>query len=119
MDCPSCRSQRLPQNLLGLGFRVLLGHRRAATELDAAPVVDPQHLDPRFIAEFQDIFHLVDAVVGDFADMQETVAVGHDLDERAEFLDANNLATVDLADLDFCCNRLDLLDGPVSGFAIC
>src|SRR6266404_7484781 len=86
---------------LGFRFRVLLGHRRAAAELDAAPVIDPQDLDPRFIAELQYVFHLVDTMVGDFADMQEAIPVGHDLHEGAEFLDTNDLATVNLADLDF------------------
>src|ERR1017187_4394065 len=50
--------------------------------------------------------------------MQEAIPVGHDLHESAEFFDANDLAAVDLADLDFRRDRFDLLDGPVGGFAI-
>src|SRR5947207_4741926 len=107
------RVQESPLMLLGFRFRVLLGHRCAAAELDAAPVIDPQDLDPRFIAELQYVFHLVDAMVGDFADMQEAIPVGHDLDESAEFFDTNDLATVNLADFDFRGDRLDLLNGPI------
>ena len=57
-------------------------------------------------------------MIGDLADVQEAVAVGHDFHERAEFLDANDLAAVDLADFDFRCDGLDLFDSAVGGFAV-
>ena len=57
-------------------------------------------------------------MVSDFADVQQAVLVRQNLHERAEFLDADDLALIDPADLDFRRDGLDLLDGALCGFAI-
>ena len=78
---------------------VELCHRRLAGELDAPALVDVKALDLDDVADLADAVHRLEELVGELRDVAEAVHSGEDLDERAEVLDAGDLALVDLAGL--------------------
>src|SRR5262249_31182613 len=81
--------------------------RGLAGELDAALVVDQEDLDLDLVAHLDDVIDALDVLVGELGDVAEAVGFGGDLDERAEILEADDLAGVDLADLHLGGHRLD------------
>ena len=60
---------------------------------------DGEHFDQDLIAFFQLIANIFDAMLGNFADVQQAVGAGKDLDERTEISEAYNLAEIRFADL--------------------
>src|SRR5713226_7793578 len=60
--------------------------------------LDGENLDEDLVAEFQLIANVADAMLGDFADVQEAVGAREKLDEGAEFREAHDFAEVGLAD---------------------
>src|SRR5207249_3511076 len=74
-----------------------LAEQRFARQLHAILVVDGYHLDAEDVADLAYFIHAADKPVGQFADVAQAVAAGHDLDERAELLDRVHFALVDLA----------------------
>src|SRR2546421_10207175 len=52
-------------------FLVAIFHRGFARETDTALFIDAQTLDPDFIADFDDVFGLLDAEVCEFTDVAE------------------------------------------------
>ncbi len=87
--------------LAALGFNVALGllhqgtHRQ--TEL-AGLLIDLDEFDVNFITFLETRgSHVFEAFPGDFRDVEQTVAVGHEFDERAEVEDAAHGAAVGLA----------------------
>src|SRR5689334_15491701 len=56
--------------------------------------VDVDDLDHDLLAFLELVPHVFDAVVGDFRDMEQAVAPGHDLDEGAEVRDALDPAKI-------------------------
>ena len=70
----------------GVGFAEFL-HGFFTRQLDAAGVVDQDHLDLHLIADVHEIGHAIDVSVGEFRDVTEAIGLRCDLDERAEFLD--------------------------------
>jgi hypothetical protein len=56
-------SVRLMFNFAG-HFLVAFGHSRLAGEADSAFLIDAEALDPNFVAQFDDIFGLLDAEIG-------------------------------------------------------
>src|SRR5688572_30750174 len=82
-------------------FFVALGHGGFAREADAAFFVDAEALDPNFVAHFDDVFGLLDAEVGEFADVDKAVLAREEFDEGAEFLDGDDFAAIDFARLGF------------------
>src|ERR1041385_888241 len=105
----------------GLGFdahlRVAISHGGLAGEADTALLIHAEAFDPDFIAEFDDVFGLLDAEVGQFADMAEAVLAGQELNEGAEFLDRHHLAAIGLADLGFGGHAGDGFAGDLHAFA--
>src|SRR5206468_7684376 len=95
---------------------VALFHRRFARELDAALIVDADAFDPDFIADFDDVLRLLDAEVGQFANVHQAVLAGEDFHKTAEFLDRHHLAPIDLADLDLGGHALDGFAGNLHPF---
>ena len=89
--------------LLGVEFR----HRGLARKLDAAALVDIEALDLDDVADLADAFHRLEELVGELADVAESVHAGENFDERAEVLDARHLALVDLAGFGDRGNRAD------------
>ena len=82
------------------GFLLLFASlldERFAGEADLV-ALDGKHFDEDLVAEFQFIANVADAVLGDFADVQEAVGAGEELDERAEFRKADDFAEIGLAD---------------------
>ena len=59
---------------------------------------DGQHLHQDLVALLQFVADVADAVLGDFADVQQAVGAGEDFDERAEFREAHHFAEIGLAD---------------------
>lgn len=86
-------------------------HRGFARQLDAALVVHADALDPDFVAVLDDVLGLLDAEVGQLADVHQAVLARQHLDETAEVLDGNNLAPVKLANLDLGGDAVDALLG--------
>jgi hypothetical protein len=79
------------------GFLVHDAHRQA----NLAARIDLEDLDLDFLAFGQDVSDLLDALVGDFADVDETVLAAHEIHERTEIDEVDDLAVVDLADFGF------------------
>src|SRR5260370_14222678 len=82
------------------GFLLLFAgfaDERLAGEADLV-ALDGEDLDEDLVAEFQLIANVADAMLGDFADVQEAVGAREKLDEGAEFREAHDFAEVRLAD---------------------
>src|SRR6266481_6770795 len=60
--------------------------------------LDGENLDEDLVAEFQLIANVADAMLGDFADVQEAVGAGEKFDESAKLGEANNFAKIGFAD---------------------
>ena len=56
------------------------------------------HLHQNLVAFLQLVANFLDAIFGDFADVQQAVGAGEDFDERAEIDNPHNLAKIRLAD---------------------
>ena len=78
-------------------------------ELDFALLVEADAFYLYDIAFFHDVADLLHAAVSEFGDVNEAVDLRHDVDERAEFHDLDDLAFVDFVDFGFRHNRLDPL----------
>ena len=76
----------------------LLAQNSLARELDAV-AFNGENLDQDLIAFAKLVLDLLDAVLCDFGDVEQTVGAGEDFDKCAELCQANNLAKVRLADL--------------------
>src|SRR5689334_17920609 len=101
---------------LAASILVAVGHRGFAREFHAALLVDAEAFDPDFIAHLDDIFGLLDAEVGQFADVAQAVLAREEFDEAAKFLNGDNLATVDLSDLGFGGHAFDFAAGHFHAF---
>src|SRR6266849_5989979 len=60
--------------------------------------LDGENFHEDLVAELQLIANVANAMLGDFADMQEAVGAGEELDEGAELREANDFAEIGLAD---------------------
>ena len=69
------------------------------------------HLDAHLLAFLQIVGNLVDAFVGDLADVKETVLAGEQLNDGAEVEQTLDRAFVDLTDFDFGRDELDATAG--------
>src|SRR6202035_5033881 len=87
---------------LAPGFLLLreLTDRLAPREVHPSSIVDLDHLDHDLVTDIDDVLNLVDMVFGELADADQTLFLGHDLDEGTEAHQARHLALVDAADLD-------------------
>jgi hypothetical protein len=90
------RSAAFTRHLL-IAFR----HRGSPRQTHPALFVHTQALDHYLIAEFDDIFRLLDAEIGQLADVHQAVAARKELHERAEILNRDHFSTIDFADLGF------------------
>src|SRR3984893_891237 len=77
-------------------FRALLFEDSLARQTNAI-ALDGQHFYQHLVAFFQFIANVLNAVLRDFADMQQTVGAGDDLDERAEIGQPRHSTEVSLA----------------------
>ena len=75
----------------------LFFQNRLAAQLDLV-AFERQNLHQNLIAFLQLVAHVLDAVLGDLADVQQAVGAREDLDERAEIDDPDHLAQIGLAD---------------------
>src|SRR5262249_11424299 len=103
------------------GFRIALAklfHRGLAGELDAAGVVDEDHLHLDLVADLHVILDSLDILIRQLADMAQAVGLGRDLDERAEILDRDDHTVVDLADLYLRGHRFDNVARLLGGFPV-
>mmetsp|Transcript_78776 Transcript_78776/g.218920 ORF Transcript_78776/g.218920 Transcript_78776/m.218920 type:complete len:772 (-) Transcript_78776:1232-3547(-) len=85
--------------------------QRLHRQLDAALLVGLEHLDLDDLAFLQEVGHLLDALVGDLADVQQAVLAREQVHEGAEVQDLDDRAFVDLADFDLGRDLLDALLG--------
>src|SRR5712664_2927294 len=76
--------------------------------------LDGKNLDEDLVAELQLIANVADAMLGDFADVQEAVGAGEELDESAELREANDFAEIGLADFGAGGDVANHLQGRVS-----
>ena len=91
---------------LGAGLLVHDAHRQT----DLAALIDLENLDLDFLAFAQDIGDLLDPLVADLGHMDETVLAAHEVHERTEIDEVDDLAVVDLADLGLLDDALDPVD---------
>src|SRR5436190_13371282 len=97
-------------------FGITVGHGCLAGEADTAFFINAQAFDPDFIAHFDDVFGLLDAEVGELADVNEAVFAGQEFDKRAEILNRDHLAAVDLVDFGFGSHAHDGIAGDLHAF---
>jgi hypothetical protein len=88
------------------GFLIDDAHRQA----NLAARIDLEDLDLDFLAFAQGIRDLLDALVLDLRDVDETVLAAHEVHERTEIDEVDDLAVIDLADFGFFDEALDPLD---------
>src|SRR5947208_3239955 len=93
-------------------------HRFLAAQLDAARVVDQDHLDLHLVADVHEIRHAIDISIRKLRHVAQAIGLRRDLDERPEFLDRNNPAVVDLPDLHLGGHRFDDVAAALGGFAV-
>lgn len=101
----------------GVGGSFFL-HGSLSGELDTVLVVDEDDFDADLVAELDDVLDVFDVAVGEFGDMAESVGIGGDFDEGAEFADADDLSVVDSSDLDLGGHGFDEVASPLSGGGI-
>src|SRR5713226_5068876 len=100
----------------GGGFLLLFAgfaDERFAGEADLV-ALDGENFHEDLVTELQLIANVADAMLGDFADVQEAVGAGEKLDESAEFREANDLAEIGLADFGAGSDIADHLQGGVA-----
>jgi len=85
-------------------------------EFDAVLLVHGDDLHQHGVAHTADIVDRLNVAVGEFADVDQAVLTGHDFNKRAEVLDGNNLAFVDLARLHAHGQGLDPVAGAFGRF---
>jgi hypothetical protein len=68
-------------------FRIAFSHGRLSGEAHPAFFIHAEALDPNLVAELDDVLGFLDAEIGEFADVNETVLAGQEFYKRAEFLD--------------------------------
>src|SRR5208283_1801243 len=88
-----------------------------ARQLDAV-AFDCQHLHQDLVAFFQFVTNIVDAMLGDFADVQQAVCAGNDFDERSEVGQARHRAQICLTHFGGCRDVSDHPQGLGRGFLI-
>src|SRR5713226_5779097 len=84
----------------GGGFLLLFAgfaDERFAGEADLV-ALDGENFHENLVAELQLIANVADAMLGDFADVQEAVSAGEKFDESAELREADDFAEIGLAD---------------------
>src|SRR5437868_15247896 len=81
--------------LLRLQLLTLLAQHSLAAELDLI-AFQRQDLDQYLVAFLQLITHLLDAVLRDLADVQQTIRAREDLDEGSEIDEPDHLAQISL-----------------------
>src|SRR5437899_957101 len=62
-------------------FCIAVRHRGFARETNAAFFIHAEAFDPDFVAHFDDVFGLLHAEVGQFADVNQAVLAGQEFDE--------------------------------------
>src|SRR5690606_5682354 len=87
--------------------------QRLHGQLDAALLVGLQHLHAHHLAFLEVVVHVLHALVGDLADVQQTVLAGQQVDQGAEVQDLGDRAFIDLAHFHFRSNLLDAALGLV------
>src|SRR6266852_1341241 len=100
----------------GGGFLLLFAgfaDERFAGETDLV-ALDGENFHENLVAELEFVANVADAMLGDFADVQEAVGAGEKFDESAELREANDFAEIGLAD--FCASG-DIADHRESGIA--
>src|ERR1017187_1198320 len=82
-------------------FLVAVFHRGLPREPHPALFVHPEAFDRNVVADLDDVLGFLDAEIGQFADVNQAVLAGQKFDERAEFLDRDDLAAIDFSDFGF------------------
>ena len=80
-------------------------------ERNLAALVNLDNLDLHLIADVEDILDLLNATLGDAADVQETVLGGRKRDEGSKRLDGDDTTAELLTHLGLVHDELDALDG--------
>src|SRR5262249_547183 len=111
------RPGRRDRELFAVRHAGLISERALPAEPDLAVRIDLDDLDRHRVALGQHVGHRADAILGDLRDVQQSLRPGHDLDERAELLDALDLADVDPVELGLATDVLDDLDRLLGGIA--
>src|SRR5574343_766765 len=101
---------------LGCGSALFLGDSLHG-ELDATTVVGFENLDADDLTFLDVVFNLIDALLGDLRDVQQAILARQNLNDGTEVEDLQHGTFVDLANLDFCGDRIDTSTSSGSGIA--
>src|SRR6266436_4759235 len=107
------RSGRGPTAGSALLFLAGFANERFAGEADLV-ALDGEHLNEDLVAKFQLIANVADAMLGDFADVQEAVGAGEKLDEGAKFGEAHDFAKIRFANFGAGGDVADHLQGRIA-----
>src|SRR6188768_2959537 len=78
------------------GLALFRRQKRLPAETNLSGWIDVDHLDHHLIPLFQFVPYVLDAVVRNLGDVEQSIETRHDLDEGAEITDPLNLADVGL-----------------------
>ena len=84
-------------------------------QFEATSIVCFQNFHFHLLTFFKVISNCVHALIGDLADVQQTIFTWHDLDDSAEIQQLQNGTFVDLADFNFSCQFLNATLGFLAG----
>jgi len=76
-------------------------------QVDPALIIDTDNFDHYLVTDVDFVFNLVDAVAGQFTDMNQSFLTGKDLHHRAEIKYTRDLAGIDFTDFDIFSKTLD------------
>ena len=88
-----------------LNARILLGLLNGQANLALLPV-NSENLDVDGVPDVQDVGNIVDALIRDFADVNEPFGTGRQLNKGSEFQNPGNDAAYDVADGEFVLERI-------------
>ena len=97
---------------MGLLFAGFLDERFAG-EADLV-AFDGQNLDEDLVAKFEFVANVADAMLGNFADVEQAVGAGEEFDEGAKFREADDFAEIGLADFGAGGDIADHLEGLIA-----
>src|SRR5207247_2049950 len=105
-----------PCSVFATHFLVPLRHGRFAGKFHPALLIDAEASEPDLITQLDDIFGLLDAEIGQLADVAQPILAREKLNETAKFLNRDDLAAVNFPDLGFGSHAFDFASGDFHAF---
>ncbi len=90
---------------------VAFRHSGFAGKTHPALFIHPQALHPNLVTKLNDVFGLLDAEIGQLADVHQAVFARQEFNERTKVLNRNDFAAIDLADFSLGAHADDGITG--------